>query len=68
MITVFPGIKRSVVYPFCFLPFCGLFFMKSTITFSAILNLCRFGDHVLLFSGSTAMILVFQALLFSDFL
>ena len=35
--------------------------MKLTITFSAILSLCRFGDHVLLFSGSTAMILVFQA-------
>ena len=39
----------------------GLFFMKLTITFSAILSLCRFGDHVLLFSGSTAMMLVFQA-------
>ena len=35
--------------------------MKLTIIFSAILNLCRFGDHVLLFSGSTAMMLVFQA-------
>ena len=61
IITAFPGIKRSVVYPFCFLPFLGLFFMKLTITFSAILSLCRFGDHVLLFSGSTAMMLVFQA-------
>ena len=62
IITAFPGIKRSVVYPFCFLPpFWALFFMKLTITFSAILSLCRFGDHVLLFSGSTAMMLVFQA-------
>ena len=42
-------------------PFLGFFFMKLTITFSAILSLCRFGDHVLLFSGSTAMMLVFQA-------
>ena len=39
----------------------GPFLMKLTITFSAILSLCRFGDHVLLFSGSTAMMLVFQA-------
>ena len=39
----------------------GPFFMKLTIKFSAILSLCRFGDHVLLFSGSTAMMLVFQA-------
>ena len=61
IITAFPGIKRSVVYPFCFLPFLGLFFMKLAITFSAILSLCRFGDHVLLFSGSMAMMLVFQA-------
>ena len=61
IITAFPGIKRSVVYPFCFLPFLGLFFMKLTITFSATLSLCRFGDHVLLFSGSKAMMLVFQA-------
>ena len=61
IITAFPGIKRSVVYPFCFLPFLGLFFMKLTITLSAILSLCRFGKHVLLFSGSTAMMLVFQA-------
>ena len=35
--------------------------MKLTIMFSAILSLGRFGDHVLLFSGSTAMMLVFQA-------
>ena len=35
--------------------------MKLTIKFSAILSLCRFGDHVLLFSVSTAMMLVFQA-------
>ena len=34
--------------------------MKLTITFSAILSLCPFGDHVL-FSCSTAMMLVFQA-------
>ena len=61
IITAFPGIKRSVVYRFCFLPFLDLFFMKLTITFSAMLSLCRFGDHVLLFSGSTAMMLVFQA-------
>ena len=61
IVTAFPGIKRSVVYPFCFLPpFLALFFMKLTITFSAILSLCRFGEHVLLFSGSTAMMLVFQ--------
>ena len=61
ILTAFPGIKRSVVNPFCFLPFLGLSFMKLTITFSAILSLCRFGDHVLLFSVSTAMMLVFQA-------
>ena len=41
--------------------FFGPFFIKLTITFSAILSLCRFGDHVLLFLGSTAMMLVFQA-------
>ena len=35
--------------------------MKLTNIFSAILSLCRFGDHVLLFLVSTAMILVFQA-------
>ena len=35
--------------------------MKSTIIVSAILSLCRFGDHVLLFSGSTAMMLMFEA-------
>ena len=35
--------------------------MKFTIIFSATLSLCRFGDHVLLFSGSTAMMLMFQA-------
>ena len=61
IITAFPGRKRSAVYPFCFLPFLGLFFVKLTLTFSTILSLCRFGDHVLLFSGSTAMMLVFQA-------
>ena len=33
--------------------------MKLTITFSAMLSLCQFGDHVL-FSGSTVMTLVFQ--------
>ena len=38
-----------------------LFIMTSTITFSAILSLCRFGDHVLLFPGFTAMMLGFQA-------
>ena len=41
--------------------FFGPFFIKLTMTFSAILSLCRFGDHVLLFLGSTAMMLVFQA-------
>ena len=61
IITTFPGIERSVVYRFCFLAFLDLFFMKLTTIFSAILSLCRFGDHVLLFSGSTAMMLVFQA-------
>ena len=61
IITTFPGIERSVVYRFCFLPFLDLFFMKLTTIFSAVLSLCRFGDHVLLFSGSTAMMLVFQA-------
>ena len=61
IITAFPGIKHSVVYPFCFLPFWTLFFMKLTITFSTIFSLCPFGDHVLLFSCSTAMMLVFQA-------
>ena len=40
---------------------CILFAMKSTILVSAILSLCRFGDHVLLFSGSTAMMLMFEA-------
>ena len=59
IITAFPGIKRSVVYRFCFLPFLDLFVMKLTITFSAMLSLCRFGDHVL-FSGSTVMTLLFQ--------
>ena len=61
IITTFPGIERSVVYRFCFLAFLDLFLMKLTTIFSAILSLCRFGDHVLLFSGSTAMMLVFQA-------
>ena len=28
IITAFPGIKRSVVYPFCFLPFLVLFFCE----------------------------------------
>ena len=28
IITAVPGIKRSVVYPFCFLPFLGLFFYE----------------------------------------
>ena len=59
IITAFPGIKRSVVYRFCFLPFLDLFVMKLTITISAMLSLCRFGDHVL-FSGSTVMTLLFQ--------
>ena len=44
MKTAFPGIDVSVVYAFL------LFTMKSTIMFSAILSLCRFGDHVLSFS------------------
>lgn len=44
MKTAFPGIDVSVVYAFL------LFTMKSTIVFSAILSLCRFGDHVLSFS------------------
>ena len=44
------------MYPFCFLTFLDLFSkIKLTIMFSAILSLCRFGDHVLLFSGSTAI-------------
>ena len=34
--------------------------MKSTIILSAILSLCQFGDCVLLFSGSTVIMLVFQ--------
>ena len=61
VITAFPGIQRSMVYPFGFVPFLDLFFMKLTIIFSATLSLCRIGDHVLLFSGSTAMMLMFQA-------
>ena len=61
IITAFPGIKRSWCILFAFLPFLELFFMILTIIFSAWLSLCRFGDHVLLFSGSTAMMLVFQA-------
>lgn len=44
MKTAFPGIDVSVVYAFL------LFTMKSAIMFSAILSLCRFGDHVLTFS------------------
>ena len=28
IITAFPGIKRSVVYPFCFLPFLGALFYE----------------------------------------
>ena len=61
IITALPGWKRSVVYPFCLFTLFGPFFMKLAIMFSAILNLGRFGDHVLLFSGSTAMMMVFQA-------
>ena len=61
IITALPGSKRSVVYPFCLFTLFGPFFMKLAIMFSAILNLGRFGDHVLLFSGSTAMMMVFQA-------
>ena len=38
--------------------------MKLTIMFSAILSWCRFGDQALLFSGCTAMVLVFQASFF----
>ena len=38
-----------------------LFTMTSTITFSALLSLCWFGYHVLLFPGSMAMMLWFQA-------
>ena len=37
-----------------------LFAMKSTIILSAILSLRQFGDCVLLFSGSTVIMLVFQ--------
>ena len=44
MKTAFPGIDVSVVYAFL------LFTMKSAIMFSAILSLCRFGDHALTFS------------------
>ena len=40
---------------------CLLFITTSTIKFSAILSLCWFGVHVLLFPGSTAMMLGFQA-------
>ena len=36
--------------------------------FSAILSWCRFGDQALLFSGCTAMVLVFQASFFRLFL
>ena len=61
IITALPSTKRSVVSPFCFFTLFGPFFMKLTIMFSAILSLGRFGDHVLLFSSSTAMMLVFQA-------
>ena len=35
--------------------------MKLTIIFSVILSWCRFSDQALLFSGCTAMVLVFQA-------
>lgn len=38
-----------------------LFIMTSTIKFSAMLSLCWFGDHALLFPASTAMMLGFQA-------
>ena len=47
-----------------FLLFTLFGLLKLTITFSAILSLGRFGDHILLFSGSTAMMLVFQATCF----
>ena len=46
---------------FLLLPFLDLFLMKLTIIFSALLSWCRFGDQALLFSGCTAMVLVFQA-------
>ena len=45
-----------------------LFTMKSTIRFSVILSLCRLGNHVLLFPGSMAMMLGFQASYFQTFL
>ena len=45
-----------------------LFTMKSTIRFSVILSLCRLGNHVLLFPGSIAMMLGFQASYFQTFL
>ena len=40
-----PGIKGSVVYPFCY----EIDHLSTVV--SSILSLCRFGDHVLLFSG-----------------
>ena len=45
-----------------------LFTMKSTIRFSVILSLCRLGNYVLLFPGSMAMMLGFQASYFQTFL
>ena len=57
IITAFPGTKRSVVYPYCFLPF---FYEIDRHIFRQIefVSIC---NHVLLFSGSTAKMLVFQA-------
>ena len=48
IVTAFPGVSLGGV---SFL----IFTMTSTIIFSAILSLGQFGDHVLLFPGSTAM-------------
>ena len=45
-----------------------LFTMKSTIRFSVILSLCRLGNQILLFPGSIAMMLGFQACYFQTFL
>ena len=46
IITAFTGTKRPVLYPFCFLPFLGLFFMKLTITFSAMLSVDLVRRHL----------------------
>ena len=68
IITAFPGIKRSVVYPFCFLPFLGLFFYEidhhifRNIEFVSIWWPCLV---VFRFHGNDAGV---SGLLFSDFL